>query len=460
MTWGRIAPDSPVTPLYLYNPHAVPVEGIFEYELQLGRSIRDAFAQPVLTWNSVPVPVQREKEDNMVPIQWRRKIAFYAKLPASSMSRMEFDVEAQPEQPLAHAVREENGCLVFSNDRLEVQINRETGWMDKYAVHGVDYLKSGSFQPIVFRNIHDSWGMTLQKYDQPVAPFRLRRMENGEPELRVIEDGCVRTIVEGVYEYGRSLLVMQYCLPQYGTEVEVRLNLHFAEDTSLVKLAVCPAMEKFSFLGETAYGVKELAQNQQEEVAQKWLAAANETSCLTMINDGVYGSSCDGSSIYQTLIQSCGYSAHPMEGRQHIPDDRYIQNSDHIRTEYRFWIKGGSREERLSQVSTEAMLHQQPPMILAAFNGHCEKSRETLWSVDNPAVLVPAVKRSETGSAVAFRLFNSTDQAQNARLTVGESVAALHLGPFEIKTLLWDGKDFTETDLLEGLYQKEETNHE
>ncbi len=460
MTWGRIAPESPVTPLYLYNPHSTPVEGIFEYELQLARSVKEGFAQPVLTWKGQPVPVQREKEDNMVPIQWRRKIAFYAKLPASSMSRMEFDVEVLPQQPLANSIVQKDHTLLFSNGQIEVQINRKTGFLDVYRVEGRDYLNSGSFAPVIYQNIHDSWGMTLQKYDVPMSPFQLRTLENGEPELRIVEDGCVRTIVEGVYEYGRSLLVMRYYLPKQGTEVEVRLNLQFAEDTSMVKLALYPAIESYEFFGETAYGVQKLEQNQQEEVAQKWLAAANDRDCLTLINDGVYGSSCDGTGIFQTLIQSCGYSAHPMEGRQHIPTDRYIQNSDHIRTEYRFWIKGGSKGNRLRDVSNEALLHQQPPMILAAFSGKCENSQNTLWTVDNPAILMSAAKRSEEGGRMVYRLFNSTDQVQKALFMVQGTQTELCFAPFELKTLLWDGKNFQESNLLEGLYQKEETDHE
>lgn len=460
MTWGRIAPESAVTPLYLYNPHPVPVEGIFEYELQLAKSVKEGFAQPVLTWNGQPVPVQREKEDNMVPIQWRRKIAFYAKLPPSSMSRMEFDIQVLPEPPVADSVTETEKELLFFNDRMEVRIDRQTGFVNTYRVDGLDYLKPGSFSPVVYENIHDSWGMTLQKYDTPLTPFRLRTMENGQPELRVIEDGPVRTMIEGVYEYGHSLLIMHYCLPKHGTEMEVRLNLQFAEDTKLIKLALYPAMDSYEFFGETAYGVQVLEQNRQEEVAQKWLAAADDRHCLTLINDGVYGSSCDGDGIYQTLIQSCGYSAHPMEGRQHIPTDRYIQNSDHIRTEYRFWIKGGPRDNRLQEVSNEALIHQQPPMILAAFSGKCTNSRQSVWDLDNPAILVPAIKRAETGNGIVYRFFNSTDCTQEAHFTVQGTKSTLHFNPFEIKTLLWDGSSFRETDLLEGLYQKEETDHE
>ena len=454
MTWGRVSPESPVTPIYLYNPHPVPVRGIFEYELQLPHSVKEGFAQPVLTWDQKPVSVQREKEDNMVPIQWRRKMAFYAELPPASMSRMEFHTEILPEQPKAGSVTETPEALQFSNGRITVRINRRTGFLDAYQVDGKDYLKEGSFAPVVFENIHDSWGMTLQKYDKPLAPFRLRTMENGGPELRVIEDGCVRAVVEGVLEYGRSLMVVQYFLPMQGTEVEVRLNLTFAEDTRLVKLALYPAESPFEFLGETVYGTETLAQDQQEEAAQKWLAAAGETSCLTLINDGVYGSSCDGNALYQTLISSCGYSAHPMEGRQHVPEDRYVQNSDHIRTEYRFWINGGPREERLAAVSGEALIRQQPPMVLAAFSGKCQGSRGSMWEVDNPAVTVPAVKQAENGSGIVFRLFNSGSQGQTACLRMGQSQTKLTFGPYELKTVLWDGEQFLETDLLEGLYHK------
>ena len=455
MTWGRVAPKSPVVPIYLYNPHPVPVEGIWEYELQLPQTVREGFAQPVLTWNGAAVPVQREMEHNLVPIQWRRRIAFSAKLPPSSMSRMEFSTEILAEAPRAGCVAVGEKTLRFSNGRMEIEISRATGLVERYAVDGEEYLRGGSFAPTVFHNRHDSWGMTVQKYDEPEGVFRLRTGENGEPELRVIEDGCVRAVVEAVMEYGRSRAVIRYCLPREGAEFEVRLDLAFAEEVKVVKLALYPAMERFDFWGEAVCGTEKLAVDGQEEPMQSWLAASDAKRCLTLINDGVYGASSDGKAVYQTLIQSCGYAAHPMEGRQHVPEGRYIQSSDHIRTEYRFWARGGHPAGRFAAVSGEALCRQQPPMILAAFSGSCRDSQRSMWEVSNPAVLLLAAKQAESGSGTAFRLFNATGDAQQALFRAGSETAALEFGPYELKTILWRDGALSESDLLEGMYQEE-----
>ena len=457
MTYGRVEPESPVTPLYLYNPLPYEVEDTFTFELALAQTVREGFAQPVLTQDGVEIPVQREREENMAPIQWRRRIAFRAKLRPCFMERFEFSTKTVEEQENPHSVAEEGRCLRFCSDRICVLMNRETGLLDSYRVDGREYLKAGSFLPVVLEDIHDTWGMTLQKYDVPAGSFRIRRDQRGVPELRVIEDGCVRAIVEGVFEYGKSLLVMRYSLPKFGTEIEVELELQFMEDLKLVKLAVYPADSDYDYLGETAYGVESLRRDGQEEVAQKWTAACTEEYCLTLINDSTYGSSCDGKGMYPTLIKSCGYSAHPMSGREHVPKDRYIHNSDHITVSYRFYLNGGARKERLTSISREAQIHHERPMALACFSGECRESHRSFLQISNPAVLCPALKKAESGDGYILRLFNSTEKPQQCRIEIGGLQSAAELGAYEIKTLWYrpEKRQIAETTLLERTNEHE-----
>lgn len=451
MTYGRITPTSDITPLYVYNPHPYPVEQTFSYELPLAKTVREGFGQPVLRHNGQLIPVQREQEENMVPIQWRRRIAFRAHLQPMSMERLEFSVEVVEEPPRSGAIEEDGKYLRFRAGRVEAAINRRTGLMDSYQIDGREYLRPGSFLPAVFDDIHDSWGMTLQKYDVPAGCFHIRRDGQGNPLLRVIEDGPVRVVVEGVFEYGRSELVLRYKLPCLDTELETEVFLQFMEEVKMVKLAIHPAFSKFRYLGETAFGVEELAQDGQEEVAQKWIAADGGDACLTFINDTTYASSCVDGVVYQTLIKSCGYSAHPMSGRVHVPTGRYIQGSDHVGITYLFFLNGGDSSERLAAVSREAQLHCEEPVILACFSGNCPNSKESLMEVQNKAVICSAVKAAENGSGWVLRLFNSTGESQDSSIRWGEKTAVVSLTPWEVKTLLWqnDAATPTETNLLE-----------
>lgn len=449
MTYGRVSPTSSITPLYLYNPHPYPVEQTFTYELPLAQTVREGFAQPVLVRDGEPLPVQREQEENMVPIQWRRRIAFRARVKPMSMERLEFTYQVLEQPPSSGAIEEDGEFLRFSSGRVEAAINRRTGLLDSYRIDGTEYLRPGSFLPAVFEDIHDTWGMTLQKYDVPAGCFHLRRDGQGNPLLRVIEDGPVRVVVEGVFEYGRSELVLRYKLPCLDTELETEAFLQFAEDLKVVKLAVRPAFSGFRFLGETAFGVEELACDGQEEVAQKWLAADSGERCLTLINDSVYGSSCSSGTLYQTLIKSCGYSAHPMPGRPHVLSGRYLQNSDHTCVTYRFFLNGGESGQRLAAVSREAQIRCEEPALLACFSGNCPNSRESFWSLDGDCLVCSAVKAACDGEGWILRLFNPTGEPQKDLLRTGGFAFPVSAAPWEVKTFRWrPGANHLEEDNL------------
>ena len=451
MTWGRVSATSPVVPVYVYNPHPFPVEMDLEYELKLPATVREGFAEPVLTCNGEPVPVQAEREDNLVPIQWRRKFAFRPKLQPGAMHRFEFTTRIVPERPARGQGRSEAGQRWFEGKRLRAAFDEATGWLSWLEIDGHAYVKSPSCRLVVFEDRHDAWGMTFQRFDRIAGEFTAVRCGDGQSALRVVEDGDVRTIVECIYEYGRSRAVMRYLISKLGAALEMEIRLQFAEELKMVKLAVSPAMEQFEFLGETMFGTQTLRQDLQEEVAQRWLAMkGNEGRCLTLINDSTYGSSCDGKNVYQSLVRSCGYAAHPMKDRQHVPDDRYVPCFDQHEVRYRFALQGGDAAERMAAVTNEAILFHERPEVMASFHGKCAVSRESAWEVENPSIVLTAVQRQAENGKLHIRLFNPLDVPQKTAVRVGALRGEAAFGPYEFKTLEINDEEQTirETSVL------------
>lgn len=443
------------TPIYLYNPHPYPVTDIFEYELSLAETMREGFAKPVLLHESKPILVQRENEENCVPIQWRRRISFSMTLPPAALSKLEFYVEqaACQEKPLdmlcceAERYRFDNGAMQFT-------ISQKTGLVEDYVVAGVHYLQAGSFCPLVMQNEQDSWGMSVQSYHIPAGAFALNRHQSGAPVLSVIEDGPVRTVIEGVFSYGQSTLVLRYFLPKAGTQVRVQVTLRFAETLKVVKLGIYTPFKEGTYLGEAVYGVEELRQNLQETVAQCFTAMTDGRHLLSLVNNAQYGSSAHEGAFYPTLIASCAYAAHPMQGREHVPTDRYVENSEHVNVTYDFYLEGGPHRERLARLGYDALIQHQRPYILNGFTTPRAVLSEPFMSIDNKSILCTAAKPPETGAGLVLRLFNSTGSPQEATVSLSmQNVSQkLAFGPFMVKTLLLrEGSGrLIETDLLES----------
>lgn len=449
-----------LTPIYVYNPHPFFVEDIFEYELALSDTIREGFGYCMLMKDGCELPVQTERVENNVPIQWRKRMAFHMKLKPYSMQRLDFStvIGNAPEMP--KAIEYAGTPLVFENERMKFSINRQTGLVESYEVGGKQYLRPGSFKAEVFQDTHDSWGMTKNKYNISAGSFSICRDNIGNTKLRIIETGEVRSIVEAEFSYGTSFMVIRYKIPRKGTEVEIELLLKFAEELKGIKLAVHTVYEQGHYLGDTAFGVEELNQDEQEVVAQKWVGVRDENTMVNLINDCVYGSSFKNGSFYPTLIKSCGYAAHPMEGRQHMPKDRFIECGEYQSKKYRFYLNAGSVEERLGNIGREAVIKHERPYIMNGFTDINTDASLPFLEVEDSRIICSSVKEAEDRTGFVIRVFNTT--AEVVKTTIRSAVYGteqkLSLEPYEIRTYKYKKAEhqWEETDLLENKIKSSE----
>jgi alpha-mannosidase len=203
-----------------------------------------------------------------------------------------------------------------------------------------------------------------------------------------------------------------------------------------------------------AYGVADLPANGDEAVAQKWTAVvADGKTALTCINDGIYGSDCSAAGLRLTLLRSPAYTAHPINDRPIVIQDRFTARIDQGERLFRFWLNGGPAAERLAAVDREALACNERPMALSFFPSGAGTASLPLVTVSDRVTQVAAVKQSADGKAIIVRLFEPTGEKR----TVTVNLPALGLkqkvtlGGFEIKTLRVDPKrkTVTETNLME-----------
>ena len=97
-------------------------------------------------------------------------------------------------------------------------------------VFGKEFVKENSFCPIVLEGDNDPWRMRADRYGEEEGRFVLLEDEKGKlysgiqktiSNVRVIEDGKVRTVIEAVMGYGSSYLTMHYKLPKKGSKIGI-----------------------------------------------------------------------------------------------------------------------------------------------------------------------------------------------------------------------------------------------
>ncbi|HOJ32339.1 MAG TPA: glycoside hydrolase family 38 C-terminal domain-containing protein [Candidatus Hydrogenedentes bacterium] len=450
-------------PILAYNPHPFPVTGVFECEFNLPDATFDKqFTMPIVHLNGVPVPCQTEKELSNVNLDWRKRCVFYAELKPSQVTRFDCSLKVLPERPTP-SLQPHDGKIVVNTDVLSAEISCKTGLLEKYAVNGTDFIQRGAFQAIVMEDNEDPWGMLHNEFHKIAGKFRLASpkiaawvagLEGKSLEpVRVIEDGPVRSVVEAIFTYHCSFLVLRYHIPKQGGEIEIHVRVHWNEKDKLLKLAVPVRMRQARYLGQVAYGRDELPGDKREVVAQKWVAAISDDHALTLINDGVYGSDFYKNAIRVSLLRSPAYAGHPIDSRPIVPQDRYTPRHDQGERFFRFWLQGGKTTDRLNCIEREALVHNETPFLLSFYPSGMGSKPLPGILLDDEVVVLTAFKQCEDGEDYIVRLFEPTGESRATKLTIPPLgiCETILLNPFEIKSLRVDVREckIKEVDLIE-----------
>ena len=446
MCAGQPAAKPDEIPVIVYNPHPYPVKGVFECEFMLwDQGWGDTVKYPHLyDENGAEVPCQPEKELSNIPIDWRKRISFYAEAKPCGITRFNCKFEETKKQK-PEQLPDENGELVFDNGKMRVKIGKNTGLITSYSVDGVELLHD-AFRLDVLADKADAWGMTVRAYRDVLGSFALLGeaetaeycMTDNIPPVRVIENGAVRTVVEAAFGCGSSRALIRYGLHKNSADIDVSVHIRVDEKQKMIKLAP-PANNLKSVTGQVPYGREELAMNGDETVSQRYKYLSEGEDGVLVLCKSTYGSSVEGNEYRISLLHTVPYTAHPLGDRRVMPDDRFMPHMDVSEQVFEFRIKGGKglldHAERLAQQYCEI------PYCMSFFPSGDGDLPDTGFTLSGDECLtVTTYKQSEYGKGDVIRVFNPTDKERSAVLRIGVADFTVTLLPFAFETYLYDGK--------------------
>jgi alpha-mannosidase len=136
-----------------------------------------------------------------------------------------------------------------------------------------------------------------------------------------------------------------------------------------------------------------------------------------------------------------------------VPQDRFSPRIDQGERIFRFWVKGGNKEERLESVSREAQYHNERPFALSFFPAAGGGAPESFLILRDEVIQMTACKKAEDGEGFVVRLFNPTDRKRRTILDIrpGSIQDKIEFGPYEVKTFGFSPKNgaIREWNLLE-----------
>ncbi len=432
-------------PVIVYNPHPYPVKGIYECEFMLwDQGWGDTVKYPHLyDENGSEIPCQPEKELSNIPIDWRKRISFYAEAKPCGVTRFNCRFEEKKKQK-PEQLPDENGEFVFDNGRMRVKIGKNTGLISSYSVDGEELLHNAC-RIDVLEDKADAWGMTVTSYRSLLGSFSLLDEEETAkycatgklPAVRVIENGSVRTVIEAVFGYGTSRAYVRYGLSKHTAEIDVSIRIRLDEKLKMVKLAL-PATRLDGVVGQVPYGREALLTNGDETVSQRYKLIDEGGSAVLIRGRSTYGSSVEGDEYRISLLHTVPYTAHPLGDRRVMPDDRFMPHMDMSEQTFEFRITGGEKNALLDRAERLTQQYCEAPYCMSFFpSGDGEKPKDGLMLKGDDCLTVTAYKESEYGKGDVIRIFNPTDVERSAALVIDGEEFEISLAPYSFETYLY-----------------------
>ena len=197
----------------------------------------------------------------------------------------------------------------------------------------------------------------------------------------------------------------------------MRLKIFNQEADCVYKMEI-DAPFRGKYYGTTCFGAMELPSDRTETVAQEWVRLDGEESSISVINFGNYGSHSDGHSIHMTLLNAAAYTAHPVDDRPILKQDRFTERMDMGERDFRFILNASCKEERIRNIEFENRVHQEEPYVMNYFPTADGKECGGLFTLDNPQVAVSAFKRAEKEDGYILRVYNLSGKPQTAQFAM------------------------------------------
>ncbi len=445
LSGGQPEPRSDRIPVMVFNPFPYPVETECECEMMLwDQNWNGDFSMPTVYRGDEALPTQCEKEASTINLDWRKKIVFRAELKPLCMNRFDVAFRRLPGKPVPES--QDGDRYVFDNGRLRAVFDKDSCRMTELAVDGIPCLKENAFSLDVYDDDSDPWGMNVVSFPDRIGSFTALIPDEGTrfsgikgrtvPSFRVIEDGDVRTRIECLYGYGDSRAVMTFSLPKKGTEIGIDVRVIWNEKQKLLKMSVPTRFENAGFYGETMFGEQKLAPGGRENCSQRYIIIDDGISGLSVSNDGVYGSSCGDGTLNITLLRSPVYTAHPIEDRERIPNDRFNLHIDQGERTYSFRIIAGRiGYVRFETFRTASLLNEKITSLSFYPPTHGKPSETPLLLKGD--VQMQVFKKADDGNGFIVRLFNPSAGAREFRIDsfMLDKSCAGTLRPWEFRTL-------------------------
>jgi len=315
-------------------------------------------------------------------------------------------LEPVADSAMSAIVSEENGVYVLENGQIRAALNHEgrlTSLFHKVLQREAVAPDAPANNFVLFEDMPykaDAWDVEVYHLE--------KELDFGPPKkMRVVESGPLRAAVEVEYEMGKgSRLKQTVFLDAVSPHLEFHCEVDWHETNTFLKVEFPINVRAMNATYEIQYGHVQRPTHfntswdlaRFEVCAQRWADLSEAGFGVALLNDCKYGHATHGNVMRLSLLRS-----------PKSPDPV----ADMGRHEFRYALLPHAGDFRQGDVVRRAYAFNTPLLVALTAAQPC---RESFLSVDDPALVIDAVKKAEDSTDLIVRLYEAFGGRGRGRL--------------------------------------------
>lgn len=447
------------------------VEGVSDPVCEVRNRSNGKFDRPVVVYNPLSFPVRvpvrtynaskyvKNSKGAFVPTQNVRAsrsndshadTLFLADLPALGYEtywlQWEGDFKAPEITPQTDV--KANG-LTMENQYLKVVFSPESGQViSLYSkTEGFDYAAPDrplAVPTVIDDHKTDTWAHNVFTFHEIKGVMTLQNIE-------LVEAGAARAVIRTRHTFGGSYLVQDFILGSGQKTLRVKCKANWQEKFTLLKMSFPVGGQDPENTYEIPGSFIRRPANGEEEPAGRWGAVSftkEGRHTLALLNDSKYSYDCPGADLRITLLRNVIFADH----YSNRPAAEFNFTDEGMqRFEYGVTLSAGAADPCLF-TKEAAAFNLRPVCVPASFHKGNAPQRRSFLDVDQPNIIVTALKACEDGSGdLILRAYETAGEDTDVNITLFGRAFTARFGHNQIKTFRLSGGSAEETDFLEGI---------
>ncbi|SLN26490.1 glycoside hydrolase family 38 C-terminal domain-containing protein [Roseisalinus antarcticus] len=416
--------------MLLVNTNGQPAACLMEAEPWVDKDI--VSKRIVVDEDGRPVPFQyADPHGKTTGLQ---RIVFPLEMPPYSWRMLRFAVDDSGERAPPVAFGAPTEARVFETAGYRLEIDRDGAIASLRGADGREIFASPGHRAILVHDPTDTWGHGGKSFGTEGEGMRLE-------QVRLIEDGRVRKVVEITCAARESRMVTSVVLPEDGEfPVELRVHLDWRERRTLLRLAYPFGAEAMEC--EVPGGWAARRMDGSEVPALRWVRVRTAGHEAVLVNESKYSFAARDGTVFLTAVRAPVYAHHDpipvVEGARY----RFMDQGEQS---FSLWLKAGSHVSRKDAATLADTLNK--PIIVTPHVSRSGTAAPTGgWlTLAAEGAQVSTLKMAEDGGGAVLRVWD----LDGTGCEVGVDGAVATVRPHAIATLGLGEAGVTHLDGLE-----------